>query len=45
MNPSEIGKKLSNLVKQDSHDFSPHYSNYEKEFTSMPLLTLQIKFQ
>lgn len=32
MNPSEIGKQLSKLVKKNSHDFSPHYSSYEKEF-------------
>ena len=32
MQPSQIGKKLFKLVKKNSHDFSPHYAKYEKDF-------------
>jgi len=32
MTPAEIGKKLHDLVKNNSHDFSPYYSEHESDF-------------
>lgn len=32
MTPSQIGKQLHALVLDNSHDFSPHYNLFEREF-------------
>src|SRR5258708_10543071 len=32
MTPAEIGRKLHSLVLKNSHDFSPHYNLFEKDF-------------